>query len=174
MSPLEACRAAFPALEWTALNGGGYRGWVVVGEVPSVSLGQVMAGPSKGKWFACNKGGQFRKWYGNNEWVVNYQNDGEDICHYIDSTPGVKVKSNGRVINRDRYFQEGGTWSSVTSSLFSMRYSSSGFVFETKGPMCFARNPDDNKSLVAFCNSCWVKFCQSRWVALGCNSCNSG
>ena len=56
MSPLEACRAAFPALEWTALNGGGYRGWVVVGEVPSVSLGQVMAGPSKGKWFAMLAG----------------------------------------------------------------------------------------------------------------------
>lgn len=53
------------------------------------------------KWFACNKGGSF-KWYGNNTFVVNYEDNGKTICEYIDNTPGVKVKSNGRVINRDQ------------------------------------------------------------------------
>ena len=108
---------------------------------------------STGKWFACNKGGQFRKWYGNNEWVVNYENDGETICKFIDSTPGVKVKSNGRIINRARYFQEGGTWSSISSSLFSMRFSPAGFVFETKGPMCFPVNTDDVFPMIGLCNT---------------------
>lgn len=90
-----------------------------------------------GKWFACNKGGPFKKWYGNNWYIVNYENDGASICEYIDGTPNVKVKSNGRVINRDKYFLEGTTWSTVSSSSFSMRYTPPGFIFETKGAMCF-------------------------------------
>lgn len=110
-----------------------------------------------GKWYACNKGGQFRKWYGNNYWVVNYENDGKTICDFIDSAPGARVKSNGRVINRDWYFQHGGTWSSISSAAFSMRFSPRGFIFETKGPMCFARNQEDTASLVALCNSIIVR-----------------
>lgn len=90
-----------------------------------------------GKWFACNKGGTYRKWYGNNSIVVNYENDGKVICDYIDNTPGVKVKSNGRVINRDKYFQVGTTWSTISSSAFSMRFTPPGYIFETKGAMCF-------------------------------------
>jgi len=89
------------------------------------------------KWFACNKGGSFRKWYGNNTFVVNYEDNGKTICEYIDNTPGVKVKSNGRVINRDKYFRFGTTWSTISSSSFSMRYTPPGYIFETKGAMCF-------------------------------------
>jgi type II restriction/modification system DNA methylase subunit YeeA len=90
-----------------------------------------------GKWFACNKGGPFRKWYGNNNILVNYENDGKSICDYIDNTPNVRVKSNGRVINRDKYFEVGTTWSTISSSGFSMRYTPPGYTFETKGAMCF-------------------------------------
>ena len=88
------------------------------------------------KWFPLNKGGEFRRWYGNNFYTINYENNGKTICDYIDNTPGVKVKSNGRVINRDLYFHEGMTWSTI-SNLFSMRYVPNGFIFETKGSMCF-------------------------------------
>ena len=97
---------------------------------------------SKQKWFPLNKGGEYRRWYGNNYYFINYENDGKTICDYIDNTPGVKVKSNGRVINREHYFHHGMTWSSISSGLFSMRFVPDGFVFETKGSMCFA---DDNK-----------------------------
>ena len=90
------------------------------------------------KWFPVTKGGPFRRWYGNFEYTVNYEYGGKTICNYIDTTPGVKVKSNGRVINRDLYFSKGITWSSLSSSLFSMRYVPNGFIFETKGSMCFA------------------------------------
>ena len=89
------------------------------------------------KWFPVTKGGSFRRWYGNFEYVVNYENKGDTICKYIDNTPGVKVKSNGRIINRDMYFHEGMTWSTIASGLFGMRYVPDGFIFETKGSMCF-------------------------------------
>ena len=107
------------------------------------------ASRKSGKWFACNKGGPYRKWYGNNSMLVNYGNDGKSICDYIDSTPNVRVKSNGRVINRDKYFQVGTTWSTVTSSSFSMRYTPPGFAFETKGAMCFPGSEDSAKFLTA-------------------------
>ena len=92
---------------------------------------------SRKKWFPVTKGGSFRRWYGNFDYVVNYENSGKTICDYIDSTPGVKVKSNGRVINRDLYFHEGMTWSTIASGPFGMRYVPDGFIFETKGSMCF-------------------------------------
>lgn len=90
------------------------------------------------KWIPITKGGSFRRWYGNFNYVLNYENNGKTLCDYIDNTPGVRVKSNGRVINRDLYCKEGMTWSTISSSLFSMRYVPNGFIFETKGAMCFA------------------------------------
>lgn len=104
---------------------------------------------TKGKWFAFNKGGSFRKWYGNAEYVVNYENDGQTMCDFIDNTPGCKVKSNGRVINRSKYFCEGVTWSSVSIGKFSMRFSPSGFIFGHKGPMCFAESSGDLFTVLA-------------------------
>lgn len=92
---------------------------------------------SEKKWFPITKGGTFRRWYGNLDYVVNYENGGKTICDYIDNTPGVRVKSNGRIINRDLYFREGMTWSTIASGLFGMRYVPQGFIFETKGSMCF-------------------------------------
>lgn len=88
------------------------------------------------KWFPCNKGGGFRKWYGNNVFVVNWEDDGSDIRSYADL--------NGKLLSRPQnmqyYFQEGMTWGTISSSKLSMRYSPSGFLFETKGSMCFANN----------------------------------
>ena len=104
------------------------------------------------KWFPLNKGGSFRRWYGNFNYVVNYEDNGKTICDYIDNTPGVRVKSNGRIINRDMYFLRGMTWSTISSGLFSMRYVPDGFIFETKGAMCFADN-DKLKYLLALYNT---------------------
>lgn len=102
-----------------------------------------------GKWFAFNKGGEYRKWYGNNDFIINYELEGKTICDYIDNTPGVNVKSNGRVINREHYFNEGVTWSSISSGKFSMRFSPKGFVFGHKGPMCFGQNYESNLQVLA-------------------------
>ena len=104
---------------------------------------------SRAKWFPCNKGGSFRKWYGNNNFIVNWQNDGELLKNFKDSSG--KLRS--RPQNQDFYFQEGLTWSSISSSQLSMRYSPVGHAFETKGAMCF---PHDKKLLnlsLCYCNS---------------------
>ena len=58
---------------------------------------------SNKRWFPFLKG-EFRKWYGNNSYLVNFGNNGSEVCKYIDDTPGAKVKSNGRVINESVLF----------------------------------------------------------------------
>lgn len=86
------------------------------------------------KWFPCTKGGSFRRWYGNNEYVVNWENDGEEMKAYAASL----YKNFTRTIkNIPFYFMEGMTWSTIASGKFSMRYVPNGFIFETKGSMCF-------------------------------------
>lgn len=89
------------------------------------------------RWYPYNKGGSLRRWYGNNEFLVNFKNSGEDVCRYIDSTPGAKVGSNGRVINKDKYFLECITWSDITTSGFAARYCPPGFIFDVKGSCGF-------------------------------------
>lgn len=90
---------------------------------------------SQKKWFPVIKGGEYRKWYGNNNYLINYENGGKTICNYIDSAPGVKVKSSGRVINREFYFTQGISWGTITSGNISMRYQPNGYVYEHAGGM---------------------------------------
>lgn len=92
---------------------------------------------SSKKWFPYNKGGEFRRWFGNAEHLVNYENSGKTICEYIDNTEGAKVGSNGRVINRDKYFRQSITWSFVSSAYFGVRYSPNGFIFDVGGSSVF-------------------------------------
>ena len=89
------------------------------------------------KWFPYNKGGEFRRWYGNNIHIVNYEKRGKTICNYIDNTPGVKVGSSGRVINREFYFKSSITWSFVSSSYFGVRFCDKGFIFDVGGSSLF-------------------------------------
>ena len=90
------------------------------------------------KWFPCTKGGSFRRWYGNNDYVVNWENDGFEIKTYAASL----YKNYTRTIkNIPFYFKKGLTWSTISSGLFSLRYVPQGFIFETKGAMCYV---DDN------------------------------
>ncbi|HBF4572088.1 TPA: BREX-1 system adenine-specific DNA-methyltransferase PglX [Clostridioides difficile] len=88
------------------------------------------------KWFPYNKGGDFRKWYGNNDYIVNFQNKGEEVCSYIDATSAVNSK--GRVINREHYFHECISWSLISSSNIAFRYKPNGFIFDVAGMSCFA------------------------------------
>ncbi|WP_303188836.1 BREX-1 system adenine-specific DNA-methyltransferase PglX [uncultured Clostridium sp.] len=95
------------------------------------------------KWAPCNKGGAFRRWYGNNFYVVDWFEDGKEI-----------KKFKGSVIRNERYyFNEGLTWSTLTSALLSMRYSPKGNIFETKGSVLFPLNPDDIWYLLGMLNS---------------------
>lgn len=99
------------------------------------------------KWFPCNKGGGFRKWYGNNEIVVNRENDGLEMRSFEGSV----------IRNPSFFFREGMTWGTISSAEMSMRYSPEGFLFETKGSMCFADSQDALMLCLGFANSSVVK-----------------
>lgn len=98
----------------------------------------VDAKNSKNVWFPFNKGGSFRKWYGNNDLVVNYFNDGEEIKSSVLKkytylkTPDFVVK------NTKYYFKECLTWSALSSGNFSIRYSKQGAICADKGQGLFA------------------------------------
>jgi type II restriction/modification system DNA methylase subunit YeeA len=88
---------------------------------------------SKYKWFPYNKGGLFRKWYGNNEFIVNWENDGLEIKNFKDENG--KFKS--RPQNTQYYFQEAITWSKITSGKLSLRYVPHGYIFDVAGTSIF-------------------------------------
>lgn len=136
-------------------NGLFYRYWHEV-DFSNIGLGiesRIKAIEGKFKWFPLNKGGSFRRWAGNNEWVINFENDGKTICDYIDNTPGAKVGSNGRVINREFYFQPGISYSDLTTGGFGARYFGHGFVFDTTGPSIFDEGNYGIKRLLAYVNT---------------------
>ena len=89
------------------------------------------------KWFPCNKGGEFRKWYGNQEYLVNWQNDGYDIrMDKLDKlSKGLCLLSNSQPKNTQYYFREGITWTAISSSFLGVRYLPRGFICETKGSL---------------------------------------
>ena len=90
------------------------------------------------KWFPFNKGGSFRKWYGNNELVVNYQNDGEKIKKDVLSKYSYLKTPDFVVKNSKYYFHEGLTWSALTSGEFSIRMFPEGAICADKGQGLFA------------------------------------
>lgn len=94
------------------------------------------------KWFPMNKGGSYRKWYGNLEWVINYENDGLEIKDFATQL----YKSASRTIqNTQFYFLEGITWSALTSGALSFRWSDVGAIFGSGAHCAFA--PDSNTLL---------------------------
>lgn len=95
------------------------------------------------RWYLCQKGGPARRWFGNHEYVVNWENDGALLRSHPSST----------IRNERYYFQEGVTWSTLSVSRFTMRYNPPGFIFESKGAVCFPNNTDDLSLILAFGNS---------------------
>jgi len=91
------------------------------------------AAASGKKFFPYNKGGAFRRWYGNRDYVVNWENDGYEIKNFKDD----KGKVRSRPQNLQYYFKPAITWSDVTSGSFSGRYAEQGFMFDIKGSSGF-------------------------------------
>ena len=100
------------------------------------------------KWFPYNKGGEFRKWYGNNDYVVNWQNDGYEIRHFTNGCG--KLRS--RPQNTDTYFKESITWSKISSGSIAFRYKPSGHIYDVAGTSVFAEH-NLLIYLQGFCNS---------------------
>jgi len=91
--------------------------------------------PSK-KWFPYNKGGEYRKWYGNNENIVNWDNDGQEIKSYTDDNG----KPRSRPQNSDFYFRKSVTWSFISSTYFGARYSDTFAAFDVAGSSAFTKD----------------------------------
>lgn len=102
-----------------------------------------VANQSGKKWFPCNKGGSFRRWYGNNNYLANWQADGKEMTEFKGSV----------IRNPQYYFKQGITWSSLTSGKLSMRYSPKGFLFESKGSVCFMKNEDNLGYILGLMNT---------------------
>ena len=91
----------------------------------------------KEKWFPCNSGGEFRKWYPADVIVVDWQNDGEKLKGYRNKAG----KLAARPQNTQWYFKEGFTWNKLSSSRFAVRYKREGFIFDDTSRSAFPHNP---------------------------------
>lgn len=107
-----------------------------------INLEREFALSSDYKWFPHNKGGQDRRWYGNRDYIINFYHDGEELKYWLEHNPNdPTTKSWSRNLrNYQFYFYEGLTWSAVTSNSLSVRYSPTGSLFDTSGPMLFSDN----------------------------------
>lgn len=136
----------------TADNATFLRCWYEV-DVTNIGLDTVSvedAMSSNKKWFPYNKGGNNRKWYGNNEIVVNWQNDGYAIRHITDSKTG-RIRSHN--YNGDYSFRAAGTWTAICSGDIMVRYSPNGALFDSKGASGFSDNEDTLIYCIGLLNS---------------------
>ena len=107
------------------------------------------ASQSGAKWFPYNKGGDFRKWYGNQEYVVNWEHDGLEIREFGTENGG---RPRSRAQNTDSYFRESISWSKISSGSPAFRYFPSGFIYDVAGTSIFA-SEEIRKSILSFTNS---------------------
>ena len=84
----------------------------------------------KSKWKPYIKGGSFRKWFGNNNWIVNWENNGSEV----------RSEKNSCTRGEEFYFEECVSWSDVTSGQLGARYYDEGALFDASGPSCFPKN----------------------------------
>ena len=114
------------------------------------------------RWFPYNKGGDFRKWYGNKEHIVNWENDGQEIkanivrkYPYLNGNPGFVAK------NTEFYFRPSITWSLISSYSFGARVCSRGFIFDVGGSSAFPSIKDIQLIAGLLCSRLSTVFMQS-------------
>jgi len=124
--------------------------WVRIG----FGLGNCEEAYNSGKkWFPYNKGGEFRKWYGNKDYVVNWEKDGQEIkMNILNKYPYLKTPD-FVAKNTNYYFLEGITWSALSSSGISMRTYDKGMIFADKGQGLFPLISEDKDSILGLMNS---------------------
>lgn len=118
----------------------------------NISFGCTSCGDSSARatrWFPYNKGGDFRKWYGNSDYVLNWEKDGFEIRNFKDE----KGKLRSRPQNTQYYFNESASWSKISSGPISFRYKPSGFVFDVAGTSVFSDSHELLLYILSLCNS---------------------
>ena len=90
------------------------------------------------KWFPYNKGGDYRKWYGNNQYIINWEEDGREVKEYAAKL----YKSYSRTIkNEDFFFKRGLTYTFISEDM-GVRYCPNGFIFDVAGSSVFFEDDD--------------------------------
>ncbi len=151
--PLSAVASPCVGLQ-TADNGRFVRFWFEVSrsrygfESRYISFLESSANVAR-KWFPFNKGGSFRRWYGNRELVVNWENNGAEIKAF----PGSVVR------NPSYYFKEGITFPRIGSDKFSARLAPEGCIFDCNGPECFVNDKTNIWDMLALLNSKVHEYC---------------
>lgn len=101
-----------------------------------IGFGGSYFSPACKKWNPIQKGGEYRLWYGNLDYVINWENDGWELKE--DNYDGSRVRSHN--YNGEMAFRCGITWNSITSGRFQCRYSEEGFLFDAAGPLCYVND----------------------------------
>jgi type II restriction/modification system DNA methylase subunit YeeA len=122
-------------------------------QVSAIGFGiadSVQAQVSRKRYFTYVKGGEFRRWYGNFDYIVNWLNDGEQLRHFKDPVTG-RIRSHN--YNGLYAFRTGFTWSGISSGTFAVRHVPQGLMFDAKGPMGFSLSKNELLMHTAFLNS---------------------
>ena len=108
-------------------------------------------------WYPYIKGGTFRKWYGNEDYLVNWKFNGKEVKEYAAKL----YKSYSRTIkNISEYLKPCISWGMVTTNNLSVRYYPAGHIFDIAGCCCFS-NDEVRLYLLGFLNSCIANtFCK--------------
>ena len=120
----------------------------------------IFTDPQSAKWFKHAKGGPYRRWYGNLEYMINWENDGQELKNFKKST----------VSNEAMFFTDAITWSYISAGKISMRCVGNDVLYNNKGPACYCSS--DKLRLVSaifincdicktLCSVCLCKFNQS-------------
>ncbi|WP_341299723.1 BREX-1 system adenine-specific DNA-methyltransferase PglX [Lysinibacillus sp. FSL H8-0500] len=106
------------------------------------------------KWIPYNKGGTFRKWFGNNEYVVNWENNGYEIKENTKLVyPQLGDNLSWKISNEHQYFKKGITWSGVTMNTFGVRCYDKGMIFDSGANGLFVHDNDDYYYFAGLLNS---------------------
>ena len=108
------------------------------------------AATSGAKWFPHLKGGEFRKWWGNQDYVVNWENDGTEVQNFRDTNG----KQRSRPQNIDSYFKPAISWSRISSGEPSFRVASEGFIPNDVAPVIPTPEADAHRVLSFLNSSC--------------------
>ncbi len=112
----------------------------------------TQTGHSRHKWFPYNKGGCYRKWYGNNEYVLNWANNGKELkAHAVKKNHGKHWSR--LLVNLPYMLREGITWSGINKSYFGARYTEQGHFFDSGGPSLFPNDKAQRLYFIAFLNT---------------------